>query len=58
MGSPQNPSEDPSAGQYQQLKVAGQLESLESPRWIAVERNMIELKFVEPPQGLSMLDLT
>lgn len=54
MGSPQNPSAD----QYQQLKTAGQLQLLESPRWVAVRRDAIELRFAEPLQGVSLLDLT
>jgi xylan 1,4-beta-xylosidase len=54
MGSPHNPS----ARQYQQLKTAGQLKSLGSPRWVAVEGNSIELTFTEPPQGVSLLKLT
>ena len=40
MGSPQNPT----AEQYAKLEAAGQLELLESPRWIV-------------PQGVSLIDL-
>ncbi len=53
MGSPQ----DPSAMQYQQLKAAGQLQLLESPRWVTVENGTLEIPFVEPAQGVSLLDL-
>jgi len=53
MGSPP----EPSAAQYQQLKTAGQLQLLESPRWITVTGGVIELKFKEPSQGVSLLDL-
>ena len=54
MGSPQKPSEH----EYQQLKMAGQLQLLESPRWMAVAGDAIELRFTEPPQGVSLLNLT
>ena len=54
MGSPQ----DPSAAQYQSLQVAGQLQLLESPRWVSVDGGAIELTFTEPTQGVSLLDLT
>jgi xylan 1,4-beta-xylosidase len=54
MGSPQNPS----VVQYQQLKAAGQLQLLDSPRWMSVAGDSIELRFNEPPQGVSLLDLS
>lgn len=54
MGSPQNPT----AAQYQRLKAAGQLGLLESPRWVAFEGDAVELKFSEPVQGVSLLQLT
>ncbi len=54
MGSPQKPS----VHEYQQLKMAGQLQLLESPRWMAVAGDAIELRFTEPPQGVSLLNLT
>jgi xylan 1,4-beta-xylosidase len=54
MGAPRKPS----AEQYQQLKTAGQLQLLESPRWMAVAGDAIELRFTEPPQGVSLLNLT
>jgi xylan 1,4-beta-xylosidase len=55
MGSPQKPS----AGEYERLKAAGQLQSCESPRWIAVaEGNSVEITFTQPAQGLSMLHIT
>jgi xylan 1,4-beta-xylosidase len=54
MGSPPNPSAD----QCQSLKAAGQLQLLESPRWVAVKGRAIELTFTEPIQGVSLLDLT
>jgi xylan 1,4-beta-xylosidase len=54
MGSPQRPS----AAEYGCLKVAGQLQLLESPRWVSVNGDVIELTFTEPPQGVSLLELT
>lgn len=54
MGSPQNPS----ATQYEHLKAAGQLQTIESPHWVAVEGGAVELTFAEPPEGVSLLDLT
>ena len=54
MGSPANPS----AAQYQRLKAAGRLALFESPRWVVVKGNAIELRFSEPLQGVSLLNLT
>lgn len=54
MGSPSNPSTD----QDQHLKAAGQLQLLESPRWVSVAGNAMELTFAEPSQGMSLLNLT
>jgi xylan 1,4-beta-xylosidase len=53
MGSPQNPSAD----QYERLKAAGQLQSLESPRWVVVSGGVVEFTFSEPAQGVSLVDL-
>ena len=53
-GSPQNPT----AAQYQLLKAAGQLQQLESPQWIQVKGDAIELSFAEPRQGVSLLTLS
>jgi xylan 1,4-beta-xylosidase len=54
IGSPQNPTE----AQVQFLKAAGQLQLLESPRWIEVNKSSIELSFTEPRQGVSLLSLS
>jgi xylan 1,4-beta-xylosidase len=51
MGSPQ----DPSPVQYQQLQDAGQLQLLNSPAWIPIERGTMHLQFTLPRQGLSLL---
>lgn len=52
MGSPQNPS----PVQLEQLKAAGQLQLLDSPRWVSVQGDTIHLTFSEPREGLSLLD--
>jgi xylan 1,4-beta-xylosidase len=54
MGSPENPS----PAQFERLKAAGQLQLLESPRWISADSDSVELTFTEPTQGLSLLNLT
>ena len=54
MGSPQNPS----AVQLDSLHAAGQLQPLESPRWISVEGDALQLKFAEPSNGVSLLNLS
>jgi hypothetical protein len=46
-----------SAVQYQSLKAAGQLQLLESPRWVTAKGD-VEFTFIEPTQGVSLLDLT
>lgn len=53
MSSPQNPSED----QYGELERAGQLQELESPRWIENGSGSIEIDFSLPLQALSLIDL-
>lgn len=54
MGSPQAPSDT----QYEELKRAGQLQLLGSPRWMTVKDDTIELTFTEPLQGVSLLGFT
>jgi xylan 1,4-beta-xylosidase len=54
MGSPQQPTSE----QYARLEAAGQLELLESPRWIAVEKAAAELNFKLPRQGVSLVQLS
>lgn len=53
MGSPQSPTLD----QYKQLESAGQLQLLNSPEWIQIERGTAHLKFDLPRQGLSLLEI-
>jgi xylan 1,4-beta-xylosidase len=54
MGSPQNPSPE----QYATLQAAGQLQLLDSPRWITPENGEIKLDVQLPRMGLSLLRLT
>jgi xylan 1,4-beta-xylosidase len=54
MGSPQ----DPSPAQYQRLESAGQLQLLQSPAWVGVERGPLHVPFTLPRQGVSLLRCT
>jgi xylan 1,4-beta-xylosidase len=51
MGSPKSPS----PGQQQQLETAGQLELLNSPEWVPIEKRTLHLQFALPRQGLRLL---
>jgi xylan 1,4-beta-xylosidase len=51
MGSPQTPTPE----QYSALEAAGQLELLESPRWIDIRGGKAELTFALPRQAVSLL---
>lgn len=53
MGSPQAPT----AEQYAKLKAAGQLQMLESPRWVGIKDGKIELDFPLPRQAVSLLEV-
>ena len=53
MGSPQQPS----AEQYADLKSAGRLETLESPRWIVIRGGTAMVEFTLPRHGLSLIQL-
>jgi len=53
MGSPQNPAPE----QYAALEAAGQLQLLESPRWIPLRAGQAELSFHLPRQGVSLVQL-
>jgi xylan 1,4-beta-xylosidase len=53
MGSPQNPS----AEQYAALEAAGQLQELESPRWITVKGGAASIDITLPRQAVSLLNL-
>jgi xylan 1,4-beta-xylosidase len=54
MGSPQ----DPTAEQYATLEAAGQLQLLDSPRWITPQDGKIKLDVQLPRMGLSLLRIT
>jgi len=54
MESPQHPAPD----QYARLEAAGQLESLESPRWVGAAAGAVELAFPLPRQGVSLIELS
>jgi xylan 1,4-beta-xylosidase len=54
MGSPQEPTPE----QYAKLQAAGQLELLDSPRWITPENGEIRLDVQLPRMGLSLLRVT
>ncbi len=54
MGSPQTPS----AEQIAKLEASGQLQLLESPRYIDAKSGGAELKFPLPVQGISLVQLS
>ena len=54
MGSPQEPTPE----QYARLQAAGQLQLLDSPRWITPEHGEIKLNVQLPRMGLSLLRVT
>ena len=51
MGSPQQPT----PSQYAELERSGQLQMLESPRWVTSKDGQIELTFSLPRHGVSLL---
>jgi xylan 1,4-beta-xylosidase len=54
MGSPQQPT----AEQYAQLERTGQLQLLESPRWVSAQDGGVHLEFPLPRHGVSLVQLT
>lgn len=54
MGSPQSPS----AEQYTALEAAGQLQQLDSPRWIDTRAGIAKLDVTLPRQGVSLLQIS
>ena len=54
MGAPQNPNPE----QYARLEAAGQLELLDSPRWLWAGKGTVRIEFLLPRHGLSLLHLT
>jgi xylan 1,4-beta-xylosidase len=51
MGSPQQPTPE----QYAGLEQAGQLQNLESPRWIEAQDGRVLVEFSLPRHGVSLL---
>ena len=51
MGSPQNPT----PAQYAELEAAGQLQLLESPRWVPVAQGAAALEFPLPRHAVSLV---
>ena len=51
MGSPQQPTPE----QYARLEESGQLQLLESPRWITSNRGSVEVEFSLPRHSVSLL---
>ena len=54
LGSPQNPTPE----QYSALEAAGQLQQIESPRWIDIQAGQVKLDFNLPRQGVSLVQLS
>jgi xylan 1,4-beta-xylosidase len=53
MGSPQSLS----ASEYERLQRAGQLQLLNSPAWIPIQQGAVQLQFLLPRQGISLVRL-
>jgi xylan 1,4-beta-xylosidase len=54
LGSPQSPT----AEQYSKLEAAGQLQLMDSPRWIDHRADAIDLQFSLPLQAISLIELS
>ncbi|MBV9938701.1 MAG: beta-xylosidase [Acidobacteriaceae bacterium] len=54
IGSPEHPSPE----DYAKLEAAGQLQLLESPRWISSEAGTISFRFTLPLQGISLIQVS
>ncbi|MGA8027985.1 MAG: beta-xylosidase [Bryobacteraceae bacterium] len=53
MGSPQDPSPD----QYSKLQAAGQLQLLDSPRWVSATADSFTINFALPRESVSLIEL-
>jgi xylan 1,4-beta-xylosidase len=51
-------SQTPSAEEHEKLEAAGQLQLLESPRWIDTHANAATIDFELPRQGISLVELS
>lgn len=54
MGSPQSPGSE----QYDALRSAGQLQMLDSPRWVDSKDGVLVLKFSMPRESVSLVELS
>jgi xylan 1,4-beta-xylosidase len=54
MGSPQNPTPE----QYAELEAAGQLQLLDSPRWVSVAQGASSLEFALPRHAVSLVRIS
>jgi xylan 1,4-beta-xylosidase len=54
MGSPQNPTPE----QYARLEASGQLQLLESPRWLWAKAGQLDLNFPLPRQAVSLVQVS
>jgi xylan 1,4-beta-xylosidase len=54
MGKPQQVT----SAQYEALKNAGQLQTLESPQWKKVKDGIVEVEFNLPRHGVSMIRMS
>lgn len=54
MGTPQSPTPE----QYAQLERAGQLQQLESPRWVSARDGLLEASFDLPRNGVSLIQFS
>jgi xylan 1,4-beta-xylosidase len=46
-----------SASEYERLQLAGQLQLLNSPAWIPIQQGAVQLQFLLPRQGISLVRL-
>ena len=54
MGSPHSPTPE----QYESLKAGGQLQLLESPRWVESKSGAVQLDFQLPGESVSLVELS
>ena len=54
IGSPEHPNPE----DYAKLEAAGQLQLLESPRWISSEAGAVNFRFTLPLQGISLIQVS
>ena len=54
MGSPRHPMPE----EYARLEASGQLQLLDSPRWLDVQGGRMRLEFSLPRQAVSLMELS